>query len=115
MLYEVITGPAAMIEAAGIELLPFIAGDVQQVLEHYLQGRTFDHTFRMPGCGRNICCRGKIRRGRSIRSAHPQPERESGSPPSPCSMSARAIGEQPAGRFPDAEGQEAEGSSNTNP
>lgn len=67
-------GPAAMIEAAGVELIPFIAGDVQQVLRHYLQGRPFRGQFRMPGCGKNVCCRGKIRRGRALRSFAPCPE-----------------------------------------
>lgn len=61
-------GPAAMIEAAGVKLIPFIAGDVQQVLGHYLQGRPFSGQFRMPGCGKNVCCRGKIRRGHGLRS-----------------------------------------------
>jgi predicted Fe-Mo cluster-binding NifX family protein len=59
-------GPAAMIEAAGVELIPFIAGDARVVLDHYLQGRPFGAEFRMPGCGKNICCRGKIRRGREL-------------------------------------------------
>ncbi len=59
-------GPAAMIEAAGVELIPFIAGDARVVLDHYLQGRPFDAEFRMPGCSKNICCRGKIRRGREL-------------------------------------------------
>lgn len=77
-------GPAAMIEAAGVELIPFIAGDVQQVLEHYLQGRPFNRQFRMPGCGKNICCRGKIRRGQGIRSFRQQPDRSSSSPISPA-------------------------------
>ena len=59
-------GPASMLEAAGLELIPFIAGDVQQVLASYLQGEPLGAEFRMPGCGKNICCRGKIRRGREI-------------------------------------------------
>lgn len=63
-------GPAAMIEAAGVELIPFIAGDAQVVLEHYLQGQPFGAEFRMPGCGKNICCRGKIRHGREIGRIH---------------------------------------------
>lgn len=63
-------GPAAMIEAAGVELIPFIAGDVRVILDHYLQGQPFGAEFRMPGCGKNICCRGKIRRGREIGHPH---------------------------------------------
>jgi len=58
--------PAIMLEAAGIELISFIAGDVRQILERYLQGQPFGAEFRMPGCGKNICCRGKIRRGQEI-------------------------------------------------
>lgn len=58
--------PAAMLEAAGVEVIPFIAGDVGQVLERYCQGQPLGPEFRMPGCGRGICCRGKIRRGREI-------------------------------------------------
>lgn len=69
-------GPAAMIEAAGVELIPFIAGDARTVMDHYLQGRSFGAEFRMPGCGRNICCRGKIRRGREIGSSRSDQGRE---------------------------------------
>lgn len=59
-------GPALLLEAAGLELIPFIAGDVGTVLEQYLQGRQFGVDFRMPGCAKKICCRGKIRRGRGL-------------------------------------------------
>ncbi|ADW17287.1 hypothetical protein Despr_1115 [Desulfobulbus propionicus DSM 2032] len=59
-------GPASMLEAAGVELIPFITGDVRQVLAQYLLGRPFGPEFRMPGCGKQICCRGRIRRGREI-------------------------------------------------
>jgi predicted Fe-Mo cluster-binding NifX family protein len=58
--------PAAMLEAAGIRLLPFVAGDVDQVLAHLIKGRALGSAFRMPGCGKHFCCRGKIRRGREI-------------------------------------------------
>lgn len=68
-------GPAAMIEAAGVELIPFIAGDVRHVLDNYLQGQPFSADFSMPGCGKNICCRGKIRRGREIGPAPGKPGR----------------------------------------
>ena len=59
-------GPANMLEAAGVELISFIAGDVYRVLEGFLQGNLRGTQFRMPGCGKHICCRGKIRRGREI-------------------------------------------------
>lgn len=59
-------GPADMLEAAGVELISFIAGDVHQVLESFLQGDLRGTEFKMPGCGKHICCRGKIRRGQEI-------------------------------------------------
>lgn len=63
--------PALMLEAAGVELIPFIAGDVRHVLDAYLQGRPLATGFRMPGCGKHICCRGKIRRGRGMGNRGP--------------------------------------------
>jgi len=59
-------GPANLLEGAGFELIPFIAGDVHQVLATFLQGDPLGLEFKMPGCGRQICCRGKIRRGKEI-------------------------------------------------
>lgn len=59
-------GPANMLEAAGFELIPFIAGDVHLVLQSYIQGDPLGTEFNMPGCGKHLCCRGKIRRGREI-------------------------------------------------
>nr|WP_321464477.1 NifB/NifX family molybdenum-iron cluster-binding protein [uncultured Desulfobulbus sp.] len=107
-------GPAAMIEAAGIELIPFIAGDVQQVLEHFLEGRAFDSSFRMPGCGKNICCRGRIRRGRSIRAVQLPPEGWPGSSSPRQGVSAMDRGEQRADHSPDAETSQDNSSSKTN-
>jgi predicted Fe-Mo cluster-binding NifX family protein len=60
-------GPANMLETAGIELISFIAGDVHRVLETFLQGESLGTAFKMPGCGKHICCRGKIRRGQEIK------------------------------------------------
>ncbi|HBI14118.1 MAG TPA: hypothetical protein DDY20_01115 [Desulfobulbaceae bacterium] len=65
-------GPANMLESAGIELIPFIAGDVRQVLETFIRGKSEWNEFIMPGCGRKICCRGKIRRGHELVSHVPQ-------------------------------------------
>lgn len=61
--------PATMLEAAGFELIPFIAGDFRRVLTSYIQGGTLRGEFTMPGCGKHICCQGKIRRGQEINSS----------------------------------------------
>jgi len=39
-----------MIEAYGIRIIPFVAGDVNQVIEAYLKGNLSAAKFRMPGC-----------------------------------------------------------------
>ncbi len=59
-------GPANMLLDAGFEVISFIAGDVHRVLETLVKGDQLGEDFKMPGCGKNICCRGKIRRGREI-------------------------------------------------
>ena len=58
--------PAALLESAGIELIPFVAGNVHRVLKTFRRNRLAGPACRMPGCGRGICCRGKIRQGREI-------------------------------------------------
>ena len=52
---------ANMIEAYGIRIIPFVAGDVNHVLDAYLKGNLPTPNFQMPGCG--------IRRRRRFRSA----------------------------------------------
>jgi predicted Fe-Mo cluster-binding NifX family protein len=59
-------GPANMFLDAGFELISFIAGDVHRVLENLVKGDRLGDDFKMPGCGKNICCRGKICRGFEI-------------------------------------------------
>ncbi len=59
-------GQANMLLAEGFELISFIAGDVRRVLETFVKGEPLGEDFKMPGCGKNICCRGKIRRGHEI-------------------------------------------------
>ena len=54
--------PAALFEAAELELIPFVAGNVQRVLDTVLCGKAFDNELRMPGCGKYMCCRGRVRR-----------------------------------------------------
>jgi predicted Fe-Mo cluster-binding NifX family protein len=42
--------PANIIAADGIRLIPFIAGEVDRVLEVYAKGNSLVPTFVMPGC-----------------------------------------------------------------
>jgi predicted Fe-Mo cluster-binding NifX family protein len=42
--------PADMIVAGGITMIPFIAGEVDRVLDVYAKGRSLAPTFVMPGC-----------------------------------------------------------------
>ena len=63
--------PAALLESAGFELIPFVTGEVQRVLETFVLGRDFGRELCMPGCAATICCRGRIRRGREISGAQP--------------------------------------------
>jgi predicted Fe-Mo cluster-binding NifX family protein len=62
-------GPANMLVAAGFTLISFITGDVRRVLATLVKGAPLGEDFKMPGCGKNVCCRGKIRRGREISMA----------------------------------------------
>ncbi len=51
LLCGAISRPLAMMVAAhGIEIVPFISGEVDEVLGAYLQGRLADPRFLMPGC-----------------------------------------------------------------
>jgi predicted Fe-Mo cluster-binding NifX family protein len=49
-------GPVKLLESHDIEVVPFVAGDVEKVLECYLQGKDLKE-FVMPGCGHARCCR----------------------------------------------------------
>ncbi|MBN1626510.1 MAG: NifB/NifX family molybdenum-iron cluster-binding protein [Deltaproteobacteria bacterium] len=40
-----------LIKAYGIRVIPFIAGDVNDVIDAWLKGRINDNVFCMPGCG----------------------------------------------------------------
>ncbi|MBM9537491.1 NifB/NifX family molybdenum-iron cluster-binding protein [Desulfobulbus alkaliphilus] len=62
-------GPASMLETAGFELIPFVAGNFRRVLTRYARGKSLRGEFTMPGCGKHICCQGKIRRGREIKQS----------------------------------------------
>jgi len=47
--------------SVGIEVIPHVCGNVDEVLRAYLTGRLWDRAFLMPGCGG---CRQRWRRGR---------------------------------------------------
>ena len=40
----------SIIEEKGIQIIPFAAGAVNEVLEAYVNGNLFTEKFRMPGC-----------------------------------------------------------------
>jgi len=42
--------PANILEANGIELIPFITGDAREVIDAYVKDVPFMPTFSMPGC-----------------------------------------------------------------
>ncbi|MFH0729599.1 MAG: NifB/NifX family molybdenum-iron cluster-binding protein [Pseudomonadota bacterium] len=59
--------PAGMMEAAGIKLVAFVAGPVDDVLGALAKGRPIIPTFSMPGCGCPKCPRpGGRRRGNLV-------------------------------------------------
>lgn len=43
---------AGMIAASGIKVIPWMSGDVEEVVAWYLDGKPLDARFLMPGCGR---------------------------------------------------------------
>ena len=44
--------PADMIESGGIKLIPFITGNVEEVLASFAKSATIVPSYLMPGCGR---------------------------------------------------------------
>ena len=42
---------AKLIEARNIQIIPFVAGRVDEVIDAYLRGALCHKKFRMPGCG----------------------------------------------------------------
>ncbi|MFT5699488.1 MAG: putative Fe-Mo cluster-binding NifX family protein [Desulforhopalus sp.] len=52
------------LEACGVEVAPFLAGEVEHLLESYLKEQDFTD-FAMPGCRNGRCCRGKYKRVKS--------------------------------------------------
>jgi predicted Fe-Mo cluster-binding NifX family protein len=54
-------GPARMLESHNIEVIAFITGEAEEILESFVQGQDLKK-FTMPGCGHGRCCR--TRKGR---------------------------------------------------
>jgi predicted Fe-Mo cluster-binding NifX family protein len=46
--------PAGMIEAGGVQLIPFIGGHTEAVLAAYAGGQPIASKYSLPGCGRRI-------------------------------------------------------------
>lgn len=49
-----------MLESAGIEVTPFLSGPTEELLEAFMEGRTIDSVYLMPGC----CQRRRRRRSK---------------------------------------------------
>lgn len=49
-------GPANLLESHDINVISFLTGDAEEVLQLYVQGKELD-AFAMPGCGWRRCCR----------------------------------------------------------
>lgn len=49
------------LESSGIEVVPFLAGEVEHLIDSYLENQDFTD-FAMPGCRNGRCCRGKYKR-----------------------------------------------------
>jgi predicted Fe-Mo cluster-binding NifX family protein len=65
-----ISGPLhALIEAYGIEVIPFVAGDLQKVIQAWIASDLDRSLFAMPGCG--LRRRHRHRRGAQNRN-HPR-------------------------------------------
>lgn len=56
-------GQASMLRAHGIEVLSFLTGEADSVLDAYLQGKNMAE-FTLPGCRRNRC-RQRIKDGKT--------------------------------------------------
>jgi predicted Fe-Mo cluster-binding NifX family protein len=53
-----------MLEIAGIEVMPFLSGDVEVILSAYADKMISDPRFLMPGCGGTKRCRQRRRSNR---------------------------------------------------
>ena len=53
---------SSMLISSGINIVPEISGQAEDVLKAYLQGSLFDSQFLMPGCKRHRLMKGKKHR-----------------------------------------------------
>ena len=62
-------GPARLLESCNIEVIPFVTGETEKILQYYVDGKDLT-VFAMPGCGNGRCCRTRTGKhlGRGIRS-----------------------------------------------
>jgi predicted Fe-Mo cluster-binding NifX family protein len=51
-----------LVSSCGITVIPFVAGDLREVIQAWLQGRVRNEAFAMPGC----CTQGRRRGGRGM-------------------------------------------------
>lgn len=58
---------SSMLMSMGINIIPEISGQVEDVLKAYLQGNLFNSKFLMPGCKRHRLMKGKKPRGQKKR------------------------------------------------
>ena len=56
---------ANMMKKSGIEIIPWISGDINDVVPRYLNGKPLDGRFLMPGCAHRRRFQGGCRRGRA--------------------------------------------------
>jgi len=49
-------GPLRLLESQRIEVIPFLTGETEQILQCFVQGEDLKQ-FVMPGCGHSRCCR----------------------------------------------------------
>ncbi len=49
-------GPVRLLEFHGIEVIPFVTGEAEEILACYVQDKDLKE-FAMPGCGHARCCR----------------------------------------------------------
>jgi predicted Fe-Mo cluster-binding NifX family protein len=61
-------GPARILDAHGIEVIPFLTGEAEQVVERYLQGHDLT-VFSLPGC-RWCACRGRRGTRNNLNRSH---------------------------------------------